>query len=336
MEAKKLFKGPIGWMVGNAVTPNLLMIFLLVGGLAVSTKVKKEVFPLFEMDSVTVQISYPGASPEEVEQGILLAVEQAVQPIEGVKKISAKASEGSGRVVAELFQGADRQEMLQEIKLQIDRIATFPEGAEEPVVFLSSYKWKVLQLNIYGDVSEGVLRELGEQTRDRLLQRKEISQVDIVGARDLEIQVEISQERLRAYNLTLAEVAAIINASSVEISGGEIETSGGDILLRVRDRHDWADEFSQIPVIKTEDGSVVTLGMMADVREGFKDSDTIVTFNGKPAITLDVYRVGNQTPLGVSQTVYDTMEDIERDYPQAISWVVNRDMSTLYKQWAFS
>ncbi len=332
MESKRLFRGPIGWMVGNGVTPNLLMIFLLVGGLVVSTKVKKEVFPLFERDSVTVQMFYPGASPEEVEQGILLVLEQAVKSVEGVKKISAKASEGSGRVVAELLRGVDRQEMLQEIRLQVDRITTFPDEAEEPVVFLNSRKFQVIKLNIYGDVSEWGLRELAEQTRDRLLQQKEISQVDIVGARDFEIQVDISQEQLRAYDLSLSDVAATIKTGAVELSGGEIKTSGGEILIRLQDRRDWADEFSQIPVIKTDEGSVVTLGMMAEVKEGFADSDTIVTFNGKPSITLDVYRVGDQTPLGVSRAVHDAMEEIERDYPENVGWVVSRDLSTVYKQ----
>ncbi|PIE59914.1 MAG: cobalt-zinc-cadmium resistance protein [Desulfobulbus propionicus] len=332
MESQTLCKGPIGWMVGNGVTANLLMVFLLVGGLVVSTKIKKEVFPVFEMDSITIQVSYPGASPEEVEQGILLVVEEAVQSIKGIDELTATASEGSGRVVAELLDSADRQETLQEVKQEIDRITTFPDETEEPVVFLASHKLEVLQLNIFGDVSEWALRELGEQTRDRLLQQDEISQVDIVGARDFEILVEISQDRLRAYNLTLAEVASIINAASVELPGGEIETSSGEMLLRVRDRHDWADEFSRIPVIKTDDGTVVTLGMMGEVREGFEDSDTIVTFNGKPTIALDVYRVGSQTPLGVSEAVHDAMEDIERDYPEAISWAVSRDKSHAYKQ----
>lgn len=319
-------------MVGNSVTANLLMIFLLVGGLAVSTKIKKEVFPEFELDSVTVQVTYSGASPEEVEQGILLVVEEAIQSVEGVKEISATASEGSGQVVAELLDDADRQKTLQEIKQEIDRITTFPDEAEEPVVSLSSRKREVLQLSIYGDVSEWVLRELGEQTRDRLLLQDQISQVDIVGAKDFEIQVEISQEQLRTYNLTLAEVASIIDQASVELPGGELETISGEILLRVRDRHDWAEEFSGIPVIKTDDGTVVTLGEIAQVKEGFEDSDTIVTFNGQPTIALDVYRIGDQTPLGVSEAVYAAMEDIERDYPEAISWVVSKDRSEIYQQ----
>ncbi len=332
MDTEKQFRGSICWMVRNRVTPNLLMIFLLIGGLVVSWQIKKEVFPNFELDSVTVKIKYSGASPEEVEQGILLVVEEAIQSIEGVKEITAKASEGVGTVIAELLDDADRQKTLQEIKQEVDRITTFPDEADQPIVSLSSRKREVLQLSIYGDVSDWDLRELGEQTRDRLLQHDGISQVDIVGAMNYEILVEISQEQLRAHNLTLANIANIISTATVELPGGEIETNKGEILLRVKDRNDWAEDFSRIPVIKASDGTVVYLEDIATVKDGFEDSNTIVTFNGKPTIALDVYRIGNQTPLGVAESVRQAMADITNDYPNQIQWVINRDQSEIYKQ----
>ena len=325
-------KGPIAWMVNNRVTPNLLMIFLILGGIATSLVIKKEVMPAFELDTVSVSVAYSGASPEEVEQGILLVAEEAVYSVEGVKEITAKASEGSGTVIAELLADADRQKVLQEIKQEIDRISTFPDEAEEPVVSLNSHKRQVLQLSLYGDVSDLVLRELGEQVRDRLLQQDGISQVSIIGRKDFEIQVAISQDQLRAHGLTLASVADRIRSASIEIPGGEIETSKGDILLRVKDRHDWADEFSSIPIVTGEDGTVLYLEDIAVVNEGFEDSDTMVTFNGKPTIALDVYRVGNQTPLGVAESVRSALADIEADLPPGIAWVINRDQSEMYQQ----
>ena len=332
MNESKLYKGPIAWMVKNKVTPNLLMIFLLIGGIATSMTIKKEVFPAFEMDIVRVSVAYSGASPEEVEQGILLVVEEAIQSIEGIKEVTAKASEGSGTVSAELMEGEDGQKILQEIKQEIDRISTFPDDAEQPVVSLSSRKRQVLQLSIYGDISDWVLRELGEQVRDRLLVQKGISQISIVGAKDFEIIVEISQDQLRAYGLTLASVASKIKTASIEIPGGEIETSRGDILLRVKDRHDWANEFSRIPIITGDDGTVLYLEDIAKVKEGFEDTDTVVMFNGKPTIALDVYRVGDQTPIGVADSVREAMVDIEADFPSDIHWVISRDRSEMYKQ----
>ncbi len=325
-------RGPISWMADNGVTPNLLMVFLIVGGIFISMSIKKEVFPEFTTDSVTVSVTYSGSSPEEVEQGILLVVEEAIQGIEGIEEISAKAVEGKGTVIAELMEDVDRQKVLQEIKQEIDRIGTFPDDAEEPVVSLSSRKREVLQVSFYGDLSESVLREVGEQVRDRLLQHKAISQVEVVGAKNYEIQVEISQEQLRAYDLTLAQIADKIANGSVELPGGEIETSGGEILLRIRDRHDWAAEFGRIPIISGEDGTVLYLEDIAVVREGFEDSDSVVTFNGKSTIALDVYRVGKETPLSVAEGVRQAMGEIEVDLPPGLSWKVSRDQSVIYQQ----
>lgn len=331
-KGQRVNSGPIAWMAQNGVTANLLMVFLIVGGLMMSSTIKKEVFPDFELDTVTISVTYSGASPEEVEQGILLVVEEAVQSVEGVKEISAKASEGSGTVTAELLEDADNQKILQEIKQEIDRITTFPDEAEEPVVALSARKREVLQLSFYGNVNDSVLREIGEQSRDKLLQQKTISQVSIVGAKDFEIQVEISQEQLRTHSLTLALVAEKIKAAAIELPGGEIETSAGEILLRVKDRRDWAVEFSRIPIITGDDGTVLYLEDIATVRDGFEDSDSIVTFNGSPSIALDVYRVGSQTPLSVADGVREAMVDIEADLPPGIDWVINRDMSEVYQQ----
>ncbi len=157
-------------MVFNRVTPNLLMLFLLLGGLFMSTKIKQEVFPEFVLDRISVRVSYPGSSPEDVEQGIVLAIEDAIEGIEGIKEITSTASEGSAQVRAELDEDADPQKPLQDIKQEVDRIATFPDDAEDPVIAFDSRKHQVLRLNLYGDVSEGALREVVEQVKDRLLQ----------------------------------------------------------------------------------------------------------------------------------------------------------------------
>lgn len=324
--------GPIGWMTLNRVTPNLLMVFLLVGGLYGVLNIKKEVFPDFELDQVSISVSYPGSSPAEVEQGIILVVEEAIGAVEGIEEISSTASEGGGRVIAELIEDANRQSVLQEIKQEIDRISTFPDDAEEPVVALSSRKREVLQLSFYGNASDLVLRELGEQVRDRLLRQKGISQVSIVGARDYEIQVEISQEQLRAHGLSLAAVANKIKNSSVEIPGGEIKTDSGKLLLRFQDRRDWASEFSRIPILSTDNGTLLFLDEIAAVSEGFEESDHLVRFNGKPVIALDIFRVGDETPGGVSASVRAAMAEIQQDLPSGIDWAISRDMSKVYQQ----
>ncbi|WP_027715851.1 efflux RND transporter permease subunit [Desulfuromonas sp. TF] len=325
-------RGPLAWMVRNRVTPNLLMIFLLLGGLFMTSRIKKEVFPEFELDMVTVSVAYPGASPEEVEKGIILVVEEAVRGLEGIKELTANAAEGRGSVRAELLADADQQKAYQDIKQEIDRITTFPDDAEEPQVSLLTRRREVLNLQIYGNVSETVLRETVEQVRDRLLQNPEITQVDLSGARDVEIHVDVPQANLRAYGLTLSDIARRIDTASAEVPGGSVETVGGDILLRVKDRRDWAREFARIPIVTNAGGSVVRLEDIAEVRETFEDSNRFATYNGQRSIGIDVYRVGGQTPVGVSAAARGAMEEIEADLPEGIAWDVNRDRSEIYEQ----
>jgi multidrug efflux pump subunit AcrB len=331
-DRKSRRRGPISWMVHNRVTPNLLMLFLVVGGLVMTTRIKQEVFPEFDLDVVTVSVAYPGASPEEVERGIVLAVEEAIRGLEGVKELESTAAEGSGSVRAELLENVDRQKIYQEIQQEVARITTFPEDAEEPQVTLTARRRDVVSLNFFGNVDEWSLREAVEQVRDRLLQDPGISQVDLRSARDFEILVEVPESRLRAFNLTISEVAQAIDAASQELPGGSVDTSSGEVLLRVADRRDWAREFAAIPIVTSPDGSVVRLEDLATVREGFEDSDRRGSYDGQRSMELEVYRIGNQTPIGVSEAVRAVMPVIARDLPDGISWTISSDRSEIYQQ----
>ncbi|MCG8510859.1 MAG: efflux RND transporter permease subunit, partial [Rhodospirillales bacterium] len=308
------------------------MLVLLLGGLFLALQIKQEVFPDFEFDIVRVSVSYSGSSPEEVERGIILSIEEAVRGLEGVKEIESRASEGYGRVSIELLEDADHPRVYQDIKQEVDRITTFPEDAEEPSVSLLAHRRGVLRLQVYGDASEWALREVAEQTRDRLLTNPEITQVDLVGDRDYEIHIEISQANLRGHGLTIQEVAERVGATAVEIPGGSVKTSGGEILLRVDESRDWAQEFAEIPIISTAEGSVLRLGDIATVREGFEEGDRIATYNGKRAIGLEVYRVGEETPIGISNATRLALAEIEPDLPDGIKIAINRDQSDVYRQ----
>ena len=325
-------RGPISWMVFNRVTPNLLMIFLLLGGIFMTSKIKQEVFPEFILDRVSVRVSYPGSSPEEVEQGIVLAIEAAIEGIEGIKEITSTASEGSASVRAELDEDADSQKILQDIKQEVDRISTFPDDTEDPVISIDSRKRQVLRINFFGTVSERSLREVMEQMKDRLLQAPGITQVEISGGRDFEVKVAIPLEKLRMYGLTLEQVARIIGQSAVEIPGGKLDTASGEILLRIDNRRDWAEEFGRIPIITTSRGTTVYLEDLAEVSEGFEDSSRLATYEQQRSMILMVYRVGKQTPIGVSEATYAAMPDITADLPPSINWKITSDRSEIYKQ----
>lgn len=213
-------RGPIAWMADNSVAANLLMAVLLVGGLVMAFRVKQEVFPTVELDVVTVQVPYPGASPEEVEQGVVMPVEEAVREVEGVDEISSVSNEGVGSVQVELLTSTNPQRALNDVKSAVDRVTSFPEDAEEPEISLVSNRQQVVSIIIYGDVDRHTLKELGERARDDLLADDRISVVDLTGLPPPEISIEIPQENLRRYNLTMPQVARIVRNASIDLPGG--------------------------------------------------------------------------------------------------------------------
>lgn len=325
--------GPVAYMARNPVTANLIMLVLLIGGIISGLRIKKEVFPDFTIDVVTVSVAYAGASPEEVERGIVLAIEENVRGLDGVKKVTSKASEGNAYVEAELLEDADAQKVYQDIQQEVNAITTFPEDAEEPTIALASHKRGVLDLILYGDVSDRELREAGETLRDRFLLDPEITQVELSGVRDYEIQIYVSRDNLRRYNVTLDDLASTIDSLALELPGGSLKTESGDLLVRMKERRDYAYEFLDLPIITNNDGTVVRLRDIAEVRDGFdEDSDRFATWNGKPAVMIQIYRIGNQTPTGVAKAGLRLVEQFNRELPPGMRLVVQRDNSEIYQQ----
>ncbi len=325
-------RGPIAWMVRNRVAANLLMLTFLVGGLLSLRSITQEVFPDFELDLVRVTVAYPGAGPEEIEQGIILAIEEAVRGLEGVKQITSTAREGSGLVTVELLSGADRPKIYQEIQQEVARITTFPEEAEEPSVVLVARRREVINLALHGNFPETTLRALAEEARERLLREPEITQVELGGIRDLEIEVAIGRQRLREYGLTIPEVAQRIRRSALELAGGGLKTPSGEVLVRVQDRRDFGRQFASLPLLGPETGGEVLLGEIASVTDGFEDTDRSAVYDGEPCVLLEVYRIGDQTPIAVAAAARRVMEELNAGYPPGVRISVLRDSSDNYRQ----
>lgn len=325
-------RGAMAWMAGNTVAANLLMAIFLVGGLFMAFNIKQEVFPEFSMDSVSISVSYPGASPEEVESGIILAVEEAVRDLEGIDEITSQASEGRASITIEALDGADVTRLWQEIKSEVDRIDTFPDEAEDPVIAITSRQREVVRLALYGDAPETTMRDLADDIRDRFLSDPEITQVELEGVREREILVEISTNTLRRYGMTLSDVADAVSTASVELGGGAIKSGGGDILLRIKSRKDYARQYAKLPIFTREDGSQLVLSDIAKVSEGFEDSQSWASFNGKRAVTIAVYRVGKQTPTKVAQATKKMLESINEELPEGIHLSIVRDLSMVFTQ----
>ena len=324
--------GSIAWMAKNSVAANLMMAVLLIGGLFMGFNVKQEVFPEFSIDMVIISVSYPGASPEEVENGILLAIEEAVLNVDGIDEISATANEGYGSITIEAIEGTNINIFLQEIKSEVDRINTFPDEAKEPQISIASRKREVLKLALYGDASETTMRTLADQIRDKLLADKNITQVTLDGVKDMEIQIEIPEHTLRRYDITFQDVAQALSYATIEVGGGSIKTDGGDILLRITDKKEYAKEYATIPIITLKDGSNILLGDIASIKEGFEETDNWTSYNGKRAVIIEIYRVGNQTPTGVSTSGKKVVKQIDDSLPEGINLTVIRDLSNVFAQ----
>lgn len=323
-------RGPIAWITGNHVAANLLMLVLIIGGLATFTSMKTEVFPSIEIDAVNVSVAYSGATPSEVVEGVILVVEDAVSSIEWSDKVTSTAQEGSGSVTVELVEGSDRQQAYQDIKAEIDRITTFPDEAEDPIVSLTSRKRSVVDITVYGEMPDLELRHYAENFRQELLRNKGITLVEYAyGVKDREIRIKISERELRKYGLTLSSVATKISDASVDLPVGSIDRDAGELVLRMKDKRYYAKDYADIPIVSGDDSGTVLLGDIAELVEGFEDVDMIETFNGHKGLTLRVYRVGDQTPNSISAAVKESLESYKLKVPETVKISVWDDDSEL-------
>ena len=325
----RLLTGPISWMARNSVASNLLMVVIFMLGLVGLASIKQEVFPDFQLDMVTVSVPYPGASPEEVEQGIILAVEEEVRGLDGVKRVNSTASEGAGVVAIELMLGKDNNAILADVKAAVDRISTFPEDAEEPVVSLASGKREVVSIILSGDQTLSALHDTAEGVRRRLLTDPRVTQVEIFGVPPLEVAIEVSRARLESLGMSLDDIARQVTLASLEVPGGEVETVAGEFLLRVSDRKRSAAEFADIVLRGTAGGGQVLLSDVATIRDTYQDNDLAYFFDGRPAVKLTAYRVGAETPASVAAATRELMETLRAELPGTVAMEVWKDDSVM-------
>ena len=326
------YTGPVAWMARHGVAPNLLMAFLIVGGFLMSLSIRKEFIPTYEADSVSVSVSYPGATPTEMVQGVVLPIENELTDVDGIKEVSVRAVQGSASLVAELETGTDRQQAYQDIQQAVDRVSTFPAQMETPRVSVSSRSIDVIELALFGPLDKFALKRLAEQIKDQLMESSQVTKVTLRGAPDEEIHIEIRQQDMQRYGLTLAQVADVIGSNAIEQSAGSVKTEGGDILVTLDDRMYWAHEFRDIPLLTDDSGVQLRLGDVARVREGFSDSYDEVTYDGKTAMRLKIYRAEEQTPITVVEAVYDRLEEIIPQLPPGVELIVTDDDGETYRQ----
>jgi len=317
------------WSINNRVTVNLVMIFIIAAGVITVSNMRRELFPQFSLDFINVTVPYPGASPEEIEEGICIKIEEKIKGIEGISRTFSDAHEGFGSVTVELESNADAKTVLDEIKKEVDRIDTFPEETEKPIVTEIVKRDPTVSVAVYGDASERLLRETAEKIRDDLIDLAPISLVDLVGVREYEISVEVSEENLRRYSISFDHVARALKTGSIDLPGGAIKTRHGEILVRSKGQLYTAREFENLPLITQPDGTVIRLGQVATIIDGFEDVDIRTRFNGKPAALVQVNRTSQEDVIEIAGAVRDYVKKYKKKAPDGINLAIWLDLSIM-------
>ncbi len=324
-------KGAIAWFAKNTVAANLLMALIVFAGGFALVGMKQEVFPEFSLDLISIQVPYLGAAPEEVEEGVSIKSEEAIQGLDGIKKITSTASEGFGTVLVELELGSDTRKVLDDVKARVDAIETFPELTEKPVVAEITNRRQVLDVAISGNADEFALKALGEQVRDELAALPEITVVELASARPYEITIEVSENDLRRYGLTFDQVAAAVRSSSLDLPGGSVRTAGGEILLRTKGQAYVGREFEDLVLLSRPDGTHIRLGDVADVVDGFAETDQFARFDGNNAVLVQIYRTGDQAALTIAAAAMKYIEEAQGRMPEGVVLTPWQDASKVLR-----
>ncbi|WP_444995443.1 efflux RND transporter permease subunit [Aliikangiella sp. IMCC44359] len=325
-------KGLIAWFTYNPVAANLLMLFIIIGGFVSYQMMTKRMQPDVQPNMVRISVPYLGAAPVEVEQGVIIKVEEAIQDVKGIKRLNSTASEGMGTVVAELDNDIDLDDAVNEIKIKVDSISTFPGETEKPVIAKVEFSQGVLWLSVYGDMDQRTRQTIAQEVRNEVMALPEVNKADILGSRPYEISVEISDITLRSYGLTLGEVANKIRQFSVDLPGGEIKTDGGDIRLRTIGQAYSEIEFSNLILRTNADGTRLLLGDIANINDGFVESDEYARFNGTRATVIQVQSLGEQNDIEISQAVRTYIKDKNNSLPEGAKIELWGDGATYLQQ----
>ncbi len=324
-------KGVVQWCIDNPVCVNLGLFLIILAGFFYLDQLNTELFPEFSLDRIYVQVVFPGASPEEVEEGICIKIEEAITGISGIKKVDSTARESIGSVLIEIESGEDIYRMKDEIESRINQINTFPKDAEKPIVQDLKLIRQVLFISVSGDISEETLRTLSEEIKDDLLQLKEISRVNIVGLRDYEVSIELSEENMRKYNVSAQTIGAAIQKNSLDITGGIIKTDQGEILLRVKGQKYTRREFEDIIVKTNSDGAHIYLHQIATVKDAFEESKVKGYLNGKRAALINVSKTEDEDIIKISKVVAGYIQKKQATLPKGVYLGVFGDTSILVK-----
>ncbi|OLF79944.1 acriflavin resistance protein [Pseudoalteromonas haloplanktis] len=311
-------KGLIAWFARNPVAANLIMIFVLIGGLLTALTIRKQAFPQFESNWVSIQAIYPGAAPQEVEEGITIKIEENLEGTEGIKRLITYSNRGYAQAWVEIEEKYDAKEALDEIKAQVDSINTFPAGMERPVVQREKFQQEVMILALYGDMSYYQLKELGNDIKDELQNLPHVNLVDFYSGLDYEIGIEISPDKLREYGLTFRDVSNAVQSFSTNMSAGQIRSDTGYISMRVEKQAYRGGEFEKLPLITLPDGAQIKLGDVATINDGFEEGLLYSKYNGKNSLSFEIDASKDQDITVVAKVLKKYLADKADQLPAGV------------------
>lgn len=342
-------EGLIKWFTRNHVAGNFLMLVILVSGVTTWFTLRKEVFPETSLDAVTVSVPFPNATAEEVEDGILLPLEDAVADVDGVKRYTATATEGMGAITIEVLNGYDVREVMDDIKSRVDAITIFPVNAEKPIVEELVLSYQVMSVAVSADVDEKTLRRIVEKVRDGLLDYKapepetffgkidralrgepDITKASLANVRPYEISIEIAEDTLRRHGLTLAEVAEALRQASIDLPAGSVRERGGEVVVRTKGKVREAADFANVVVASDAAGGQLLLGEIARIVDGFEDVDIRARFDGRSTALVNVFRTGEQDTMLLAKAVRDYIENVApAELPAGVTLELWNDQSKM-------
>ncbi len=317
--------GLINWFARNAVAANLIMIFVFLAGALSLSNVSKEMFPRSDTNMITVRASYPGAAPVEIEKGVILPIEAALEGLQGVKKIWSNAGRDFALITLETEPNQNVNEIMSLTEGRIDGIVNFPMDMEKPQIQRVLKNFWAVGLSVHGNMTQQEKKILGEEIYDELLQLPEIKEVQLWGAGKHEISIEVDEARLRAFNLTLQEVADAVRASSLDLPAGIIRTDNGNVQLRTEGKSYFGEDFEKIVIRGATDGSELTIADVADVKDGFMEENVDNRFDRASSFTLGIFSLEGQNLLKISEQVHLYAEEKRKTLPNGLKMSVHND-----------
>ncbi|MGI2173734.1 efflux RND transporter permease subunit [Shewanella ulleungensis] len=317
-------KGLIAWFARNSVAANLLMIIILLGGLLTASTIRKQFFPEVEINWIEFSAVYPGTAPQEVEEGITIKIEQALESVQGLKRVITYSNRNVAQGYFQVEESYDPLVVLDEIKSEIDSISTFPADMEPPKVERIKFRQEVMYLSLYGDMSERQLKDLGDKVHNEIMQLPNVNISEYYGGLGYEISIEVSKDKLREFGLTFNDVAQAVQGYSRNMSAGQIKAENGYINLRVQNQAYVGYEFEELPLLTLDDGTKLSLGDIAVVNDGFQEGIQYSKFNGKNSVTFFIGAAKNQSITDVADVIRTYVDKKQKSLPQGVTlepWV---------------